>query len=74
VGGVGLLGVHARVFNPAGTGGDVGQQARLFTQMVVREDAILLFGFATEEGAKRQYVWCRLSASDPKLALALLSP
>ncbi len=71
IGGVGL-----QVFMPASTLstlGGVGQQARLFTQMVVREDAILLFGFGAEEELKLFQLIQGVSGFGPKLALTLLS-
>jgi Holliday junction DNA helicase RuvA len=71
VGGMGL-----QVFMPASTLsiiGGVGQQARVFTQMVVREDAILLFGFATEEELKLFQLLQGVSGFGPRLALTLLS-
>jgi Holliday junction DNA helicase RuvA len=71
VGGVGL-----QVYMPSSTLselGGVGQQARLFPQMVVREDAILLFGFASEEELKLFQMLQGVSGVGPKLALALLS-
>ena len=71
VGGIGL-----QVFIPASTLstlGSVGQQAHLFTQMVVREDAILLFGFSSEEELKLFQLIQGVSGFGPKMALTLLS-
>jgi Holliday junction DNA helicase RuvA len=71
VGGLGL-----QVFMPASTLtvlGVVGQPARVFTQMVVRDDAILLFGFASEEELKLFQLLQGVSGFGPKLALTLLS-
>ena len=50
-----------------------GETCRLFTQLVVREDAHLLFGFATE---RERYLFrslTRVSGVGAKLALAVLS-
>lgn len=50
-----------------------GETCRLFTQLVVREDAQLLFGFATE---RERFVFrslTRVSGIGAKLALAVLS-
>ena len=51
----------------------VGEQARLKTRMVVREDSISLFGF--DSGAERDFfdALCSISGIGPKLALAVLS-
>jgi Holliday junction DNA helicase RuvA len=70
VGGLGL-----QVFMPASTLTvlGVGQPARVFTQMVVREDAILLFGFASGEELKLFQLLQGVSGFGPKLALTLLS-
>jgi len=71
VGGVGFF-----VFMPTSTLsslGGLGQQVHLFTQMVVREDAISLYGFAMEEDLKLFQLLMGVSGFGPKLALALLS-
>jgi Holliday junction DNA helicase RuvA len=50
-----------------------GERVRLLTHQVVREDALLLFGFATEaeRGLFRNLL--RVSGVGPRIALALLS-
>jgi holliday junction DNA helicase RuvA len=71
IGGVGL-----QIFMPSSTLstlGGIGQQVRLFTQMVVREDAILLFGFCTKEELKLFQLLQGVSGFGPKLTLTLLS-
>jgi Holliday junction DNA helicase RuvA len=71
VGGVGL-----QVFMPASTIsrlGGIGQQTHLYTQMVVREDAILLFGFWADEELKLFQLLQGVSGFGPRLALTLLS-
>lgn len=51
-----------------------GQTVRLLTHLVVREDAHLLFGFAsTEERDLFRLLVTRVSGVGPKLALAVLS-
>ena len=52
---------------------DVGKQTRLFTHLVVREDAHLLFGFAqkTDRTLFRELI--KTNGVGPKLALAILS-
>jgi Holliday junction DNA helicase RuvA len=51
----------------------VGQDVRLLTHFVVREDAQLLFGFATEEERRLFRSLLKVSGIGPKIALALLS-
>jgi len=71
VGGVGL-----KVFMPTSTISalsGVGEPVHLFTQMVVREDAIMLFGFGAEEEMRFFQLLQGISGFGPKLALALLS-
>lgn len=51
----------------------VGQEVRLLTHMVVREDAQLLYGFRTEEERRLFRNLLKVSGIGPKIALALLS-
>jgi len=51
----------------------IGQDVRLLTHFVVREDAQLLFGFATEEERRLFRSLLKVSGIGPKIALALLS-
>ena len=51
----------------------VGQDVRLLTHFVVREDAQLLFGFATDEERRLFRSLLKVSGIGPKIALALLS-
>jgi len=51
----------------------VGQETRLLTHLVVREDAHVLYGFATEEERRLFRNLLRVSGIGPKIALALLS-
>lgn len=52
---------------------DPGQDCKLLTHFVVREDAQLLFGFATEDERRLFRALIRISGVGPKLALAILS-
>jgi holliday junction DNA helicase RuvA len=52
---------------------DVGKPARLLAHYHVREDAILLFGFASEAERATFLVLISVSGVGPKLALAVLS-
>jgi len=51
----------------------VGAEVRLHTHLVVREDAHLLFGFATEPERRLFRDLLRVSGIGPKIGLALLS-
>lgn len=48
-------------------------EVTLFTQMVVREDALLLYGFATRDERRLFRELIRISGVGPKLALTILS-
>jgi len=51
----------------------VGEEVRLLTHLVVREDAHVLYGFATEEERRLFRALIKVSGVGPKIALALLS-
>lgn len=51
----------------------VGEQVRLYTHMVVREDAMLLYGFVTEEERDLFLMLLGVQSVGPKAALAVLS-
>jgi Holliday junction DNA helicase RuvA len=51
----------------------VGQEVKLLTHFVVREDAQLLYGFATEDERRLFRSLLKVSGIGPKIALALLS-
>jgi len=51
----------------------VGHEVRLLTHLVVREDAHVLYGFATEEERRLFRSLLKVSGVGPKIALALLS-
>lgn len=70
VGGVGLL-VQATPTTSAGL--RVGQQARLATSLVVREDALTLFGFGEDDEREVFEVLQTVSGVGPRLALAMLA-
>jgi holliday junction DNA helicase RuvA len=50
-----------------------GKSVVLLTQLIVREDALLLFGFATAEERDLFRVLITISGVGPKIALAILS-
>lgn len=69
-------GVGYRVSTSAGTMNDlppVGKECVLHTRMVVREDAMLLFGFATQDERASFDALTAVSKVGPKLALSVLS-
>ncbi|WP_019137062.1 Holliday junction branch migration protein RuvA [Cellulomonas massiliensis] len=70
VGGVGLL-LHATPATLAGL--RVGQSARLSTSLVVREDALTLYGFADADEREVFEVVQTVSGVGPRLALAMLA-
>ncbi|MDP9475431.1 MAG: Holliday junction branch migration protein RuvA, partial [Actinomycetota bacterium] len=51
----------------------LGEECVIHTRMVVREDAMLLFGFATREERMAFDVLTAVSKVGPKLALSILS-
>ena len=51
---------------------DLGQETRLVVQTIVREDAIILYGFAAAEEKQLFLLLIAVSGIGPKLALALL--
>jgi Holliday junction DNA helicase RuvA len=69
-------GVGYRVSAPAGTLSElptVGEECVLHTRMVVREDAMLLFGFATRDERAAFDALTAVSKVGPKLANSVLS-
>lgn len=52
---------------------DVGQQARLWVHLVVREDAQILYGFADRESRELFRTLLRVRGVGPAMALAMLS-
>jgi Holliday junction DNA helicase RuvA len=52
---------------------NLGETVKLFTHFVVREDAQLLYGFATEEEREVFRLLISISGIGPKLAITLLS-
>ncbi len=71
-----VSGVGYRASVPAGTMNDlppVGEECVLHTRMVVREDAMLLFGFATRDERAVFDALTAVSKVGPKLANAVLS-
>jgi Holliday junction DNA helicase RuvA len=51
----------------------VGKEAALHTHLIVRDDALLLYGFATEEERDLFLLLIGVQAVGPKMALAVLS-
>lgn len=51
----------------------IGHEVRLLTHLVVREDAHILYGFATQDERRLFRSLIKVSGVGPKIALALLS-
>ncbi|MBI2873340.1 MAG: Holliday junction branch migration protein RuvA [Chloroflexi bacterium] len=69
-------GVSLRVYVPSSSLeslGEVGDGVRLFTHLVVREDALSLYGFATEEARRVFELLLSVSGVGPRIALVVLS-
>ncbi len=72
---VDVHGVGYRVFVPASTRDKLscGMEAKLYTYLNVREDALLLFGFFTLEEHQMFLLLLTVTGVGPKMALAILS-
>lgn len=70
-----VAGVGYRVFISSVTHGHlhVGEEAMLFTHLVVREDAMLLYGFFSEPEHEMFQMLVSVSGIGPKVALGILS-
>ena len=70
-----VRGVGYRVFIPASTREKLscGAETKLYTYLNVREDALLLFGFATPEEHEMFLLLLNVTGVGPKMALAILS-
>ncbi|MFB3737925.1 MAG: Holliday junction branch migration protein RuvA [Candidatus Velamenicoccus archaeovorus] len=69
-------GVGYDVLVPASTVGKlppVGARARLFTRLVVRDDAMVLYGFATQDERSVFDLLVTVTGVGPKVALSFLS-
>ena len=68
-------GVGYRTYAPASTLDtlSVGQEAMLYTYMSVREDAIVLYGFATQDEYDLFMLLIGVNGVGPKVALGILS-
>lgn len=52
---------------------EIGQEVLLFTHLVVREDAHLLYGFSTQEEKSLFRILLKVNGVGPRLALTILS-
>jgi len=69
-------GIGVEVFIPSRTLfelGSAGERVRLFTHMHVREDAIVLYGFASEEDKSMFLSLIGVNGVGPKVAMGILS-
>lgn len=73
---VNVNGIGFLVYMPTSTSiviGNAGQDVSLLTHMVVREDSMTLYGFASESELELFQVLIGVSGLGPRLALAMLS-
>lgn len=72
---IGVAGVGLLVSTPSTTAGALseGQSASLFTHLHVREDALILYGFATRDDLMLFEQLIGVSGVGPRVALGLLS-
>lgn len=70
-----VSGVGYRVFVPASTRGKLktGEDAMLYTHLSVREDAMTLYGFESQEEYQGFQMLISVSGIGPKVALGILS-
>ncbi len=68
-------GIGYRIFVPASAAGDLetGEDVKLFTHFSVREDAMLLYGFLTEEDLELFRLLIGVNGVGPKGAMGILS-
>ena len=68
-------GVGYRVFIPTSTRGrlKIGEEAMLYTHLAVREDALTLYGFESQEEYQGFQMLISVSGIGPKVALGILS-
>lgn len=70
---VGGLGMRAEVTGDCAARARIGDELELQTQLVVREDALTLYGFTTEHERELFNLLTTVSGVGPKLALSILS-
>ena len=73
---VAVGGVSLRLFVPTSTSsaiGDIGSKVKLHTHLQVREDNVVLYGFASAQELELFQALTSVSGVGPKAALALLS-
>lgn len=71
-----VQGVGFMVFMPArdiAETGRPGEEARIYTEMVVREDFLGLYGFSTQFGRQMFNLLCSVNGIGPKIAMSVLS-
>ena len=69
--GVGYLAMVS--VNTSGSMPDIGEQVKIFTLLIPREDALLLFGFVDETEREAFKMITSISGIGPKIALGILS-
>lgn len=69
-------GMGFKIFMPSrdiSEAGRLGEEARVFTEMIVREDFIGLYGFVSQYGRQVFNLLCTVNGIGPKTAMAVLS-
>ncbi|MEY4291306.1 MAG: hypothetical protein RL130_1248 [Actinomycetota bacterium] len=69
---VGGVGLSVSITNQTGTHLNIGVPVQLFTSLVVREDALTLFGFLDEESRTTFELVQTVTGIGPKVALAIM--
>lgn len=70
---VGGVGYFVHVPSQVAASLKIGEEARLVTQMIVREDSMTLFGFSSAGDRETFRILTTVTGVGPKLALAVLS-
>lgn len=71
-----VQGIGYRVMMPARDIAEIGrpgEQARVYTEMVVREDYLGLFGFSSQFGRQVFNLLCTVNGVGPRIAMAVMS-
>lgn len=70
---IGGVGMRVEVTHSCAVTLNLGDQAQLFTQLVVREDSLTLFGFVTSDELEMFTLLTSVSGVGPRSALGILS-
>lgn len=70
---VSVQGIGYKIYAPPSASGKVGEEILLHTSLVVREDSLTLFGFATPADRDLFELLLTISGVGPKVALSILT-